>query len=499
MVEPIRETGPHLARLIESHLPGDGPLYRQVATALKHAIDAGEVPLGTVLPPERVLATELSVSRSTVVSAYDRLKGDGWLESRQGSGTWVRRPDPAPSTGDGRTSASRLLLEGDEDDLGGHALTGPTSDVIEFTVAAVPGCRTVVDTALGLERADLERLTASHGYVPAGIRPLRRAIAQRFTERGAATVEDQVLVTTGATQGIALLARQALQPGDTVLVESPTFPGALDIFRSLGARLVPVPVDDQGARTDLLADLVARTSPRLLYVVPTYHNPTGAVMPPERRREIARIASEYRVPVIEDLSLVDTGLDDEAPPAPIAAHDPTAPVYSVGSMSKLFWAGLRIGWIRAQEAGIAGLVKAKSVADLGSPLVSQLIATRLLEHTDEVRTERRAELAPRVDTMTRALGALLPDWEWRRPRGGLSLWCQLPYGNAEEFADVAMRHGVAVIPGPVLSVDEGNRRAVRLVFTHDGAVIEAGVRRLAEAWAAYAPAGATRPASRLLV
>ncbi len=497
LVEPLPESGPHLATIIASHLPGHGPLYRQLATALKLAVDAGEVALGTVLPPERALAAALSVSRSTVVTAYGRLKDEGWLESRQGSGTWVRRPDTAPEP---RTSSSRLLLDGEEDDLGVHPLPQPTSDLIEFTVAAVPGAAAVVDAVRDLDRAALEQLTASHGYLPAGIRPLRRAVAQRFAARGVPTSEDQVVVTTGVHQAIALVARETVQPGDSVLVESPTFPGALDVFRSLGARLVPVPVDEHGARTDVLADLVARTTPRLLYVVPTFHNPTGAVMPPERRTELARLAATSRIPVIEDLSLVDTGLTDEEPPPPIAAGDPRAPVFSVGSMSKLFWAGLRIGWVRAQDpAAAARIATAKTIADLGSPMLSQLVATRLLPHTDEVRAQRRAELLPRLETLLSALRTELPDWSWVRPLGGLSLWCQLPYGNAEEFAEVALRHGVAVITGPVLSVDEGNRRALRLVFTLPEDVIVEGVRRLATAWEAYAPAGGARPSSRLLV
>lgn len=495
-----RASGPELAEVIGRRASDDGPRYRQVADALRSAIDVGEVPLGTVLPPERTLATALAVSRSTVVGAYDQLKAEGWLEARQGSGTWVRRPEPvAPDAPEASISSSRLLLDGQEDELGAHTPAGASSDVIEFTVAAPPGTGAVVEAIRDLDAATLDRLVSTHGYVPAGIRPLRRAIADRFTARGVDTDEDQVLVTTGAHQGIALIAHQLLQPGDTVLVESPTFPGALDIFRSRGARMVPIPVDEHGARVDVLADLVTRTSPRLLYVVPTYHNPTGAVMPADRREEVARLAGELRVPVIEDLSLADTGLTGELPPAPIAAFRPDAPVFSVGSMSKLFWAGLRIGWVRAHEAGIARLLRSKAVADLGSPMVSQLVAMQLLPRTEEVHARRRAELGPRLAAMTRALEQHLPAWEWRHPHGGLSLWCELPYGNAEEFAQVALRHGVAVIPGPVLSVDEGNRRAVRLVFTHEPAVIEEGVRRLAEAWTAYAPTGASRPASRLLV
>lgn len=501
MEAPIRESGPHLASLLAAGLHGDGPLYRQLADSLKRAIDRGEVPLGTVLPPERSLARALSVSRATVVSAYDRLKGEGWLESRQGSGTWVRRPDGGDTGGVDAVATARLFLSDDKADQRsgpGERAVDEQDDVIELSVAAVTGSAAVTRILASLTEDDIAPLTAHHGYVPHGLRALREAVARRFHTVGLPTTEDQMVVTTGAHQAISLVARQTLHAHDPVLVESPTFPGALDIFRRFGARSVPLPVDDHGARTDVLAELIAQTEPKLIYLAPHFHNPTGAVMPVERRREVGRLAAEAGIVVIEDLSLAEVALDDVALPPPIAAVAPEATVHTIGSMAKLFWAGLRVGWVRSPEDWAVRMLATKTVADLGSPLVSQLLAVRLLEHSDEILAERRTELVARRDLLCDLLAEQLPDWRWRRPAGGLSVWATLPHGNADEFAEAALRAGVALVPGPALSVDEGNRRAVRLVFARPEPVLREGVRRLAAAWAGYAPAS-SRSAARLLV
>lgn len=499
MDEPIRESGPHLATLLAPALTGDGPLYRLLAEALKRAIDRGEVTLGTVLPPERSLARSLTVSRATVVAAYDRLKAEGWLESRRGSGTWVRGPSTTSHERVDAVATGRLFLSED----GHEQRSGPgeredSADLVDLTVAAMAASPTVLHTLASLDVADLAPLTEHHGYLPQGLRVLRETLAARFTSRGLATTEDQVLVTTGAHQAISLLARQTLSPGDTVLVESPTFPGALDVFRRFGARMVPIPVDEHGARIDVLEELFARTEPRLLYVTPQFHNPTGSVLPVERRRRIGELAAAADTVVLEDQAMADVALGDRPAPPAIAALDTGATVFTIGSTAKLFWAGLRIGWIRSPEEWMVRMLATKTVADLGSPLVSQLHATRLLAQEEQVLAERRAELVPRRDLVCELLTAELADWRWQRPEGGLSIWARLPYGNADELAESALRAGVLVVPGPSLSVDDGNRRAVRIVFARDLPVLEEGVRRLATAWRRYAPT-TERSVARLLV
>ena len=493
LADPIHESGPHVAGLLA--LDGDGPLYLQIAEGLKRAVDRGEIPLGTVLPPERALARELAVSRATVVTAYERLKGEGWLESRRGSGTWVRAPDP-DSGDDDAAATSRLFIAADPPSV--PTPTTPEDEIVDLSAAAVTGTPLVSAILGSLTPADIAPLTAHHGYLPVGLRELRELIAARATAEGATTTEDQVVITTGAQQAIWLVARQQLRPGDTVLVESPTFPGALDAFRAVGARLVPLPVDEHGARTDLLEDLVERFAPRLIYVTPDFHNPTGAVMPVERRRELTDLAARTRVSVLEDRALTDLRLDTAPPPPCLATIREDAPVHSVGSTAKLFWAGLRVGWARLPVDVAARAVATKTVLDLGTGLIGQLLALRLLERADEVAAERRAELVPARDHLCRLLDHHLPEWRWRRPRGGVALWAELPRGNADEFAELAARHGVAVVPGTALSVDAGSRRAIRLVYARSHDVLTEAVHRLAAAWDAYGPTAA-RPASRLIV
>ena len=499
--EPIRESGPRLAVLLAPSLTTDGPLYRALADALKRAIDRGEVPLGTVLPPERTLARSLSVSRATVVAAYDRLKDEGWLQSRRGSGTWVRRPqDPTRPPGVDAVATARLFLSQDglEQRSGPGERASAADGVIDLSVAALTGSPTVERLLCSATLEEVRSLTEHHGYLPQGLRALRERVARRFAEQGLHTSPDHVVITTGAHQAISLVARQTLAPGATVLVESPTFPGALDVFRRFGARTFPVPMDEHGVRIDVLEELAQRAEPRLLYLSPHYQNPTGVVLPEDRRRRVGEIAAERDIVVIEDLAMGDLALDDAPTPAPIAALVPEATVHTIGSTAKLFWAGVRVGWIRSPDDWAARMLATKTVADLGTPLLSQLLAGKLLDHFDEVLAERREQLTPRRDLLCDLVTTHLPDWTFQRPRGGLSLWLTLPHGNADELAEVALRHGVLVVPGPALSVDDGNRRCVRVVYTRPEAELTEGVQRLAAAWAAYEPT-TERSAARLLV
>jgi len=498
--EPIRESGPHLAALLEAELDGaaDGPLYLQISDALKRIVDRGDVPLGTALPPERSLAHSLSVSRSTVVSAYDRLKLEGWLESRRGSGTWVRRPEVAPGRVDA-VATGRLFLSPD-----GHFQRSEPGredlhpDTVDLSVAAMPATETVRHVLSNPDPERIAQLLSHHGYLPQGLGELREGIAGRFAARGLATRASQVVITTGAHQAISLIARQTLQAGDSVIVESPTFPGALDVFRRFGARAIPLPLDELGARTGMLEDLVLRSGAQLVYVSPDFHNPTGTVMPLERREEIARIAERTGIIVIEDQTMSELDLEEHGLPPSIASLAPDAAVMTIGSTAKLYWAGLRTGWVHVPADWVVRMLATKTVADLGTPLLDQQLSIELLAQVEQVRAERAAELRPRRDALVAALRARLPDWSFSVPAGGLSLWIHLPSGNAEEFAELALEHGVAVVPGPSLSVDDGNRRALRIAYVEPEDRLAEAVERLAGAWERYEPS-APRPSARLLI
>lgn len=479
-------------------MSGDGPLYLRISDGLKRLVDRGDVALGTVLPAERSLARSLAVSRSTVVAAYERLKREGWLDSRRGSGTWVRRPDPSPERVDA-VSTGRLFLSSDGQI--GRPESGRSDlppDTIDLSVAALPAASAVQRVIARTQGSELDELLAHHGYLPHGLSALRTAVADRLTGRGLDTDPDRVVITTGAHQAISLIARQTVQAGDSVVIESPTFSGALDIFRRFGARAIPLPVDAHGARTDLLEDLVLRSGARLVYLSPDFHNPTGTVMPLERREQVARIAERTGIIVIEDQTMAELDIDGIGLPPAIGSLAPEASVMTIGSTAKLFWAGLRTGWIHVPADWIVRMLATKTVADLGTPLLDQLLSVRLLEEVGTVRAERVEQLRPRRDALVGALHAHLPDWTFTAPAGGLSLWAHLPSGNAEEFAELALEHRVAVIPGPSLSVDDGNRRALRMAYAEPEERLLEGVDRLAAAWAHYEPSP-PRPSARLLI
>ena len=470
---------------------GPGPLYKLLAAALQQAILDGTLAAGTRLPAERELAQLLAVSRTTAAGAYSVLRQDGWVESRTGSGTWVRPVQGARSWQRRDTLTATLkrnpLYE---------SLLGPAHPLIDLSKAGATDPLGLPVGAYALPDAALAQLLAEPGYAPLGLPALRQAIAGRYAARGLPTTADQILVTNGAQQAISLAAALYVQRGDRVLIENPTFVGALDAFRAVGGQLVPLPSDRSGLRVDLLAGLVAANAPQLLFVTPTCQNPTGAILGAAARAEIARVAGAEGLPVLEDDTLADLVLDG-ARPHLLAHYAAEAPILTVGSMSKLFWEGLRIGWVRASPAIIARLARLKLVADLGTSLIPQAIAARLLAQTDLVQARRREELRPLLRALTDLLAQHLPSWTWAVPAGGTFLWVQLPGADAREFAQVALRYGTIVIPGDTLSVAGEYAGYLRLPFALPPDLLREGVVRLAAAWAAFTrPAGAGRPAMR---
>ncbi len=465
---------------------GEGPLYRQLATAVARAIDRGDLQPGTPLPPERTLAESLAVSRTTLVSALDDLKRDGWLKSRRGSGTWVS----GAALGKAESRAATLARTGAM-----RPFTRGQGVPIDLTFDAPPPLPIVREALAGLARVPLDDLTPSHGYVPAGTAELREAIAGRLTAERVPTTADEVLVTTGAQQALSLLAAYYVRPGDAVAVEDPGFPNAFDVFRAAGAELLPLPLDGEGLSVDALEDVCAARPPRLVYATPTYQSPTGMVMGAGRRRRLARIAERYRVTIVEDTALADIPLTSEPPPPAVAHYALDAPVLLVGSMSKLFWGGLRVGWVRAPRPLIRELVRLKLMADIATPIPSQLIATALMARTEEARVLRRAQYGPRLEQLTETLADRIPDWSWTAPAGGFTLWARLPDGaDARVFAAAALRNGVSIAPGTRLSPEERHGDCVRLAFMLEPDTLTRGVERLAETWERVREAPGSRAA-----
>jgi DNA-binding transcriptional MocR family regulator len=209
-------------------------------------------------------------------------------------------------------------------------------------------------------------------------------------------------------------------------------------------------------------------------------------MPEPVRREVARFAEQLQVPVVEDNALAELSLGPEAPP-PIAAFAKNAPVLTIGSLSKLFWPGLRVGFIRGPEAWIVRLARFKALSDLGGPLISQAVAALLLDDRRAAMKARRREVGAKLELLTKLLAKYLPTWTWKKPDGGLLLWARMPAGDANELAQIAARHRVAIVPGSANSPDHRFADYVRLPIVADADTMKEGIARLARAAAEYQP------------
>jgi DNA-binding transcriptional MocR family regulator len=461
---------------------GEGPRYRRLADAIAAAVKRGDLLPGMRLPPERGLAIALAISRTTVVQAYARLREAGWLESRHGSGSWIRRSGkigwPSPQEHEVSTAFRRNVVF--------RSLIERSSATISFVSAQLSPLPEVDDALRLVADMGTARLGDGAGYFPMGLPALRKAVAGHLGRKGLPTREDQVLITNGAQQAISLVAGLLVGRGETVVTEDPTYIGAIDVFASAGARVLALPGAADAIDLDRLRALLA-TRPRLLYLVPTFHNPTGALMCEATRREIARLCQELQIPVVEDNAACGIALGARPCPPPIAAFAPAAPILTIGSLSKLFWTGLRVGFIRGPESWIVRLGRFKALSDLGGPLLSQVVAVTLLEHASVAEQARARELGQNLQMLTDLLGHKLPSWSWSKPDGGLLLWVRLPGGDAEELAQIAQRHGVALVAGSANSPDRRFADHVRLPIVGDAATMSEGIARLARAAAEYHP------------
>jgi DNA-binding transcriptional MocR family regulator len=441
------------------------PAYRGLADALRLLIVDGRVPVGTRLPSERDLTRALGVSRTTISRAYAELRERGFLSSRQGSGSVTTVPRDSGSRG-----SSAL-----------EPVDGAGADVIDLTCASMtapPGTAAAYEAAL----AELPAHLAGTGYHPHGLPALRALLAERYTERGLPTTPDQLMVTSGALAGIAITARALLGTGDRVLLENPTYPYAIEAVRRTGARLVALPVGAEGWDVEATDATVRQTSPRVAYLVPDFHNPTGALMDEATRASVGESLTRSHTVAVVDETLVDLAHDpDQAMPRPFAAFHPQTIL--VGGASKTFWGGLRIGWIRAPRDLMATLLSARLTLDLGAPVLEQLALAELLRHRVEVVAHRRERVVANRDHLVSRLREALPQWTFGMPRGGLCLWVTLPLALSTSLCAAADRRGLALAPGAQFAVEGTLERFLRLPFAgHPEDVVAEAVARLAAAW-----------------
>ena len=315
-----------------------------------------------------------------------------------------------------------------------------------------------------------------------GFGPLRAWVAGRMTRRGLPASSEQVLITAGSQQGIDLVAKALIDPGDLVVVEAPSYLAALQCFSTYEARFESVPSDEEGMRVDALERVLRRTRPKLIYLVPTFQNPCGTTLSLERRARIARLAAEHRITVLEDDPYGELRYRGTALP-PVAALEPDAPVIHLGSFSKTLAPGLRLGYAVASERMVRALTIAKQAADLHTSSLSQRAVARMFEAFDyDAHVAALCRLyGERLDAMLASLQRSFPEaTSWTRPEGGLFVWVTLPSGiDARELFADAVRARVAFVPGAPFYPEDPCVETMRLNFSNrPPAAIAEGMARL---------------------
>lgn len=466
------------------------PITQQLANWLKEGIRTGSLPRGMKLPATRALAAELGLSRITIQNAYAQLESDGLIVTREGSGTFVDPPQTirqAPDQPIGKNWPTwQLAGQGEPVTamLGVH--TPSTGKVISFTGVGDPDQFPIRDFLHTLQDVIRRDGTAALGYgrFGAGYDPLRLTISRVLASQGIQANPEQVMITSGSQQALALVCQQLLHEGDVILVESPTYNLALDLFRRLKLRINDVPVDENGMQVELIEPLLQVDHPRLIYTIPNFQNPTGSCMSVSRRKLLLSLAAKYNIPILEDDFAGDLRYEGHSLPA-IKALDTNGQVIYVGTFSKMLMPGIRVGYLVADGPVFDQLVNLKFVQDLTtSPLTQRALDDFVTVGRYQAHLRRTARLyRQRRDALVTVLKKHLPQATFFIPRGGLFLWMTLPEGfSSTELLPLAAKAGVEFAPGTRFFANpEDGESYIRLNFaTLTVEEIEEGLTRLTQ-------------------
>lgn len=460
------------------------PLYQQLEAHIETLIEDGSLPPGARLPASRDLATRLGINRNTVTSAYEALATKARIHSHVGQGTFVAESAPPPATSL-RWSFSRAAQAARE------WVRSPTEgslhpDPIDFATLVpdedlfpVEPFRVVLDEVLAEQGKRLLQYGPAAGYPP-----LRSYIAERLAHRGVEVTPDHVLVVNGSQQALDLICRTLLDPGDPVVVESPTYTIVLPLLAQYGAAIEEVPMTSRGMDLPALEGMLARTRPKLVFTMPTFHNPTGITMDLESRERLVEIAARHRVPIVEDDFDSELRFHGEALP-PLKAFDDNDCVVHIGTFSKGLFPGLRLGWIVAPAPVVDALGRSKLISDYHTSLVLQAAVLAFCERGHyQTHLERLAGIyREKRRTLVAALEQYFPEnVTWTHPEGGFAFWVTLPETLSSKtiFAEAAAE-GVVFAPGEHFFAHGEGHRFFRLSISRVPLNrIDEGVKRLGE-------------------
>jgi GntR family transcriptional regulator/MocR family aminotransferase len=468
------------------------PLYQQIEAYFRAGILSGSFLPEARLPASRQLARDLGVNRMTVETAYANLESDGLVYFKVGSGTYVLPPpvlalpvkDNAQALFPAWQQTLQLPLSFSDETLAAPA----GADLIRFAVGSgdpglfpLDAMRKILQTVMRRDGVSALGYGDLYGYAP-----LRATISHVLANQGIQARPENILITSGSQQAIALAAQLLLREGETVLVESPTYGGALDLFRKLRLRVVGVPVDGNGMQVDGLDALFEQVRPRLIYTMPNFHNPSGVCLSNQRRHELIALAGRHNIPILEDDYVGDLRYDGHAQPA-LKALDPGGQVIYVSTFSKMLMPGLRTGFLVAEGPVFENLAQGKRATDLAaSNLIQRAVEGYVTVGRYQAHLRRSCQLyKSRRDAMLAALRRYLPrDVQFIASRGGLFLWLQLPDGlTAEQLLPIAREQGVDFASGPGFfpnRADGANFLRLNFAAFHREQINE-GVRRLGQA------------------
>jgi DNA-binding transcriptional MocR family regulator len=432
-----------------------GATAAALADHIRALVLDGRLTVGERLPSERALALELRRSRSTITRAYGLLEADGYVSRLHGGSTRVTLPH-------GHTAPS-----GDADD-----------DAIDLSIASMDSTPGLYDaTVRSLPR--LAALRGTSGYSLRGLPELREAVAQRFRDRGAPTSADEIIITSGALNAVNLILTAIGRRGEKALVEQPTFPHALEALHRHGYRLLPTPVDVDGWDTRHLTDTLLRARPHVAYLIPDFHNPTGATLPDEERSRVVTTARNVGTHLLVDETTTELDIDRGWAPAPMAASGPN--VITVGSMSKIAWGGMRIGWIRAERSIIARLLAVRPSFELGTALLEQCIAVELLADMPALTSHVRRRLRAGRNAVENGVTGI-PGFRMPPTPGGLSAWVDIGAPLSTSLSLAARDRGLVLPPGPRFTTGGVLERRLRIPITLPPDRMDEAMRRLSLAW-----------------
>lgn len=467
------------------------PVYLQIKNEIKKRIHNGSLLPGSKLPPERKLAESLGINRSTVLTAYRELKADGLVDSHVGKGTVVL---PVLSDVSERYSAveipsyhqffSQTAERSNDPFLRDLLQIANKKDMISFSAGISSIKNDPVEALKGIEEELISQpdLFAMKLTPTEGLSSLRESIAAHMNERGARVAPDEIMILSGSQQGIYLSAQVFLDQGDVVIAEEPSFFSALQIFNSVGARVIGVPVDENGIKIDVLEQMLRRHRPKLIYTMPTYQNPSGVSMSLERRKRLLELAYQEKILILEDDPYGE--IHFEGPKLPTLFElDTCGHVMYISSFSKILFPGIRIGWLAANKKIIHQFTMLKQLCDLHANSISQWIVDRFLrcggykEHIRKLCKEYKESRDVMIEALIKNP---VRGMEWTKPSGGFYIWCKLPDGIPHMALMInAANKGVSYVPGTAFFTGGRGGAYMRLNYTYPTKdQIKVGIKRL---------------------